>query len=124
MQHFLRMPQFSAEPRLFSNHIINPLMDPAGPRPGAVQALSQVMQSVMIRHRCVALLDVHGYRGLISRLCRIEDVESDIQLPSLCHETVLLNLGSLETQTYNVLQAVIAINAVDSERVDQVHPFQ
>lgn len=55
MQHFLRMPQFSAEPRLFSNYIINPLMDPAGPHPGAVQALSQVMQSVMIRHRYVAI---------------------------------------------------------------------
>lgn len=51
---------------------------------------------------------------------RIEDVESDILLPFLDHKTVLLNLGPLETQTYNVLQAVIAINAVDSERVDQV----
>lgn len=52
--------------------------------------------------------------------CRIEDVESDILLPFLDQKTVLLNLGTLETQTYNVLQAIIAINAVDSERTDQV----
>ena len=51
MQHFLRMPQFSAEPRLFSHYIINPLMDPIGPHPGASEALSQVMESVMVRHR-------------------------------------------------------------------------
>ena len=41
-------------------------------------------------------------------------------MPFLDQKTVLLNLGNLETQTYNVLQAIIAINAVDSERTDQV----
>ena len=56
MQHFLRMPQFSAEQRYFSSLVIAPLMDSDGPLPGAVQALSQVMESVMIRHRYVDLV--------------------------------------------------------------------
>ena len=51
---------------------------------------------------------------------RIEDVEKEVLLPMLTQETVLLDLDPYSLKTYNVMQAGIILNAVDSERVDQV----
>lgn len=50
---FLEEPRFAADSKLFQTHVIAPLMDSSGPRFGSVQVVMQVMQSVMIRHRCV-----------------------------------------------------------------------
>ena len=57
---------------------------------------------------------------LISLWRRIEDIESEILLPPLTQETVLLDMDPLAVKTYNVLQATIAINAITSERVGVV----
>ena len=51
---------------------------------------------------------------------RISDIEKDILLPILRHEIILLDLDPYGVKTYNVMQASVAINAIDSERVDQV----
>lgn len=48
---FLAVPQFRADPKSFSVHVSTPLCDRRGPRPGAIDVLSQVMQTVMVRHR-------------------------------------------------------------------------
>ena len=50
MTHFLKVPYFAANPKLL-NHVVFPLLDPQGPRPGAIQVLNQVMSMVMIRHQ-------------------------------------------------------------------------
>jgi hypothetical protein len=49
--HFIAVPQFHADPKLVSSHVIEPLLDGTGPRPGSIQVLNQVMEMIMIRHR-------------------------------------------------------------------------
>lgn len=49
--HFISVQQFAADPKLIQTHIIEPLLDQRGPRFGAIQVLTQVMEMIMIRHR-------------------------------------------------------------------------
>lgn len=49
--HFIAVPQFYADPKLVTSHIIQPLLDGTGPRPGSIQVLNQVMEMIMIRHK-------------------------------------------------------------------------
>ncbi|CCM03805.1 uncharacterized protein FIBRA_05953 [Fibroporia radiculosa] len=106
--HFLGMPQFAGDQRAFDTWVSHPLLESPCPRPGAIQVLTQVMSSVMIRHR-------------------IEDLEDEVLLPLLQHDTVLLDLDPFALKSYNIMQAMIVVNAVDSERKDQdyfFHPTQ
>lgn len=48
--HFLKVPHFAANPKVL-HHLIMPLLDSEGPRPGSIQVLMQVMNMVMIRHQ-------------------------------------------------------------------------
>lgn len=122
ISYFLEVPQFAAEPKVFQTHVIAPLMESSGPKHGSVDVLMQVMKSVMIRHRYVSTSRTRVSTDHLSHI-RIEDVERDITLPPLRHETVLLDMDTYGTITYNVMQAQVVINAVDSERVDQDYFF-
>jgi hypothetical protein len=95
---FLAVPQFNADLKLYTTRVVDPLLHSGGPRPGAIQVLKQVMETVMIRHR-------------------IEDVEQDVVLPPVTQESVLLDLDPYVVKSFNALQANILINA---QRMDQV----
>lgn len=51
---------------------------------------------------------------------RVDDIENDVLLPFMSRETILLDLDPYALMSYNAMQAMIAVNAVDSERTDQV----
>ena len=57
---------------------------------------------------------------MLSNVTRIEDVESEVRLALLDNQIALLDMDPLAVKTYNIMQAVIAVNAVDSEREHQV----
>lgn len=57
---FLEVPAFAADTKVFHNHVITPLMCSSGPYPGAVEMLTQVMESVMIRHRYICSPDLRS----------------------------------------------------------------
>ncbi|KAI0636454.1 SNF2 family N-terminal domain-containing protein [Trametes polyzona] len=106
LTHFLLMMPFAStsEPKAFASLVASPLFAPSGPYPGDIDVLVQVMSSVMVRHR-------------------IEDVESEVQLALLDHKTVLLEMDPFAVKTYNLIQATIAVNIVDSERQHQDYLF-
>ncbi|EGO21281.1 hypothetical protein SERLADRAFT_452413 [Serpula lacrymans var. lacrymans S7.9] len=101
---FLAVPQFYSVSSLFDDTVIAPLLGAHGPLPGAITVLSQVMQSVMVRHQ-------------------VEDVEKDVVLPPMKHEIIYMDLDPYAVKSYNALQASIAINAIDSQRTDQDYLF-
>lgn len=51
MTHFIMVPQFATNTKLVQTHVTEPLLDLSGPRPGSIQVLNQVMETIMIRHR-------------------------------------------------------------------------
>ncbi|KAH8828285.1 P-loop containing nucleoside triphosphate hydrolase protein [Flagelloscypha sp. PMI_526] len=101
---FIAVPQFASNPTLMKKHVTEPLMDKCGPRPWSIDVLKKLMGSVMIRHR-------------------IEDIEKDVTLPPMQHESVLLDLDPYALKSFNMLQVIIIVNAIDSERKDQDYLF-
>ncbi|KAI0739836.1 hypothetical protein C8Q80DRAFT_1274868 [Daedaleopsis nitida] len=95
----LIMMPFASDPKASSTLIVNPLswFSSDGPWPGHTAVLTHVMASVVVRHR-------------------YEDVEQELRLLFLQPHTVLLDMDMYAVKTYNLIQATIAISAVDSER--------
>lgn len=51
---------------------------------------------------------------------RISDIETEITLPPLRTDNILLDLEPIAAKSYNAMQASIVVNAIDSQRTDQV----
>lgn len=49
--NFLGVQQFAANPKLFTTHVTDALLNPSGPLTGAIPLLTQLMSFIMIRHR-------------------------------------------------------------------------
>jgi hypothetical protein len=67
------------------------------------------MESISLLCACILMI-----------LLRIEDVEKDVVLPPLKQDVIWLDLDDFSRKSYNAMQAVIGINAIDSQRVDVV----
>ncbi|KAF8517568.1 SNF2 family N-terminal domain-containing protein [Hysterangium stoloniferum] len=106
MSEFVKAPPFAGEAKSFKDMVNPALLDKNGPRFGAIRVLTQVMSQVMLRHR-------------------IEDIEKELPnlLPPKKEKVVKLKFHPLAAKTYNVLQAGIAVNAVDSQRTDKDYLF-
>ena len=53
----------------------------------------------------------------------MEDIQADMILPPLTRDVILLEMDPWQAITYNVMQSVLAINAIDSERTDRDYFF-
>ncbi|KDQ33056.1 hypothetical protein PLEOSDRAFT_21950 [Pleurotus ostreatus PC15] len=104
LTHFIGTQQFLSNTNLYKACVIDALMDPDGPRPTAVQVINQLMTSFMVRHR-------------------ISDIETEITLPPLRTDNILLDLEPIAAKSYNAMQASIVVNAIDSQRTDQDYLF-
>lgn len=107
---FLHLPQITQEvgSHFFRQHVATPFLrriqrddGTLGRRFGAAKVMEQVMQQCMVRHR-------------------MEDIEAEVGLPTATKEVVMLDLHPMAAMTYNVILALVAGNAVDSDRRDQV----
>ena len=115
---FLGVPPFGADSKAFGLHISSPLCDRRGPRPMAINLLSQVMKMVMVRHRSVLKNSMSAWINATE--CRVTDIEKHVVLPPMTHEIVYMDLSEFALKSYNAMQAGVMINAVDSEREGQV----
>lgn len=98
---FLRIDPWSSNARLWSNTIIKPLEQ--GQFNSNIQ-LKRLLRNLMVRHR-------------------MKDVERDVQLPALHHRAVFLKPSYFDTLSINLFTAVLATNAVTSERTGHDYMF-
>ncbi|KAJ9102438.1 hypothetical protein QFC21_002838 [Naganishia friedmannii] len=100
--NLLQMKPFDITGKSIANSpttlVINPLRGTDGPVCGAVERLAQLVNSIMVRNR-------------------EEDIAAEIKLDPLEERRHGLCLDHLGRLTYNVLQAVYAVNVVTSRRV-------
>lgn len=106
----------------FTAHVSSLLCDRRGPRPGAIDVLSQVMQMVMVRHRSVKQCIICSRAYL--QPGSIEDVENEVLLPPMKHDIIYMDLDNYALKSYNALQAAVAINAIDSRRTGSVGRYK
>ena len=118
---FLGMTPFAQDAGAFKTFVTSQIFAADGPFPGVVTVFQKIMEFVMVRHRCVISMEACACAFITDiRRGRIEDVEKEVNLPTLHNETVLLDLDPYAVKTYNVIQAQVAVNAIDSERKDLV----
>lgn len=101
VSNFLQIEPFHSQPKVWNSTIIQPLTQGMN---GAEMALSNLLNSIMVRHN-------------------LSDIDNDIRLPQLHHEPVFLQPSYHNRISINLFTAVLAVNAVSSERKDIDYMF-
>ncbi|CUM64373.1 uncharacterized protein PRCAT00001975001 [Priceomyces carsonii] len=101
ISNFLKIEPFHSQQKLWSSSVINPLISNAY---GSTIGLTNLLNSIMIRHNP-------------------GDIEHDLTLPRLHHEAVFLEPSYHNKLSINLFTAVLAVNAVSSERTDVDYMF-
>ncbi|KAG8987906.1 hypothetical protein FRB94_000866 [Tulasnella sp. JGI-2019a] len=97
--------QSSNEGRLFMDHVATPLCaSTSAQRWQSVHVLENMLREVIIRHRK-------------------QDIEAEVALPPIDRQIIRLGMDPYQAITYNVIQSLIVVNAIDSERSDQDYFF-
>ncbi|RLV93866.1 DNA repair protein RAD5 [Spathaspora sp. JA1] len=99
--NFLKLEPFSSQPKLWNSQIIQPLLTNSF---GSELLFSNLLHSIMVRHNP-------------------RDVERDLELPPLHHDAVFLQPSYHNIMSINLFTAVLAVNAVTSERTDVDYMF-
>ncbi|KAG7663680.1 uncharacterized protein J8A68_002796 [[Candida] subhashii] len=99
--NFLKIEPFATFPRKWSSMIIKPLLQNVY---GSELTLSNLLNEIMIRHNP-------------------RDIERDLKLPQLHHSAVFLKPSYHNIISVNLFTAVLAVNAVTSERTDIDYMF-
>lgn len=98
---FLQIEPFFSQRTLWSSLITKPFV--AG-KYGSTNNLSNLLNAIMVRHA-------------------LNDIDHDIKLPQLHHEAILLEPSLHNKISINLFTAVLAVNAVSSERNDIDYMF-
>lgn len=99
--NFFRIEPWKSNRQLWRKSVIDPFIKDSC---GATLALRSLIDNLVVRHSP-------------------EQIENDVTLPPLFHEPVFLTPSTHNKLSINLFTAVLAINAVSSEREDQDYMF-
>ncbi|KAG7842485.1 hypothetical protein KL941_005149 [Ogataea angusta] len=101
VSNYLKVEPWSTNPKLWLNNVIKPFENNSL---NGDHQLMQILQNMLVRHA-------------------VKDVEFDIKLPKLTHQPVFLKPSFFDKLSINLFIAVLATNAVTSERTDRDYMF-
>ncbi|CAK7895465.1 hypothetical protein CAAN1_05S03730 [[Candida] anglica] len=98
---FLKIEPYHTQPKMWTSLMSKPLLEG---RYGSIRSLKRLLENIVVRHV-------------------LSDVEQDLKLPSLHHRPVFLTPSYHNKLAVNMFTAVLAVNAVSSERTDIDYMF-
>lgn len=101
ISNFLKIEPFHSQPKLWQSTMVRPLISNLY---GSSTSLSNLLNAIVVRHS-------------------LDEVERDIKLPQLHHVSVFLKPSFHNKLAINIFTAVLAVNAVSSERKDIDYMF-
>lgn len=101
VSNFLKIEPFHSQPKVWTNSIIRPLTSNLY---GSTVSLSNLLDAIVVRHA-------------------LKDIELNLKLPALHHLPVFLKPSYHNKIAINLFTAVLAVNAVSSERIDVDYMF-
>lgn len=101
VSNFLKIEPFYSQPKAWQNLIAKPFIKDLY---GSKTSLTNLLNEIMVRHN-------------------LGDIDQDLKLPQLHHEAVFLEPSYHNKISINLFTAVLAVNAVSSERTDVDYMF-